>query len=100
MLTNPLTDSKRWRFLCALLIAVIGIASTIGSGSSGGSGGTPPIVTITDPPPESSTNATTQTVTGTASDESGVARITVNGVDATTTNGFANFGQHLKVCFW
>jgi hypothetical protein len=69
------------------MISVIAIASTIGSGSSGGSGGAPPIATINFPPPVSSTNASTITVTGTASDETGVASVSVNGKNASSTDG-------------
>jgi hypothetical protein len=73
------------------MISVIAIASTIGSGSSGGSGGAPPIATINFPPPVSSTDASSITVTGTASDETGVASVSVNGQNASSTDGFATW---------
>ena len=42
-------------------------------------------------PPMSSTDAATQTVTGTASDETGVVEVRVNGILATSSDGFATW---------
>ncbi len=91
MLTNSRTVSPTWRCLAALTISVIGIASIIGSGGSSGSGGAPPIAAITFPPPVSSTDANMLTVTGTASDETGIAGVSVNNVPATSNDGFATW---------
>ena len=46
---------------------------------------------LTFPPPSSLTNDSTIVVTGTASDANGVADVSVNGVPATTTDGFAHW---------
>jgi hypothetical protein len=91
MLTKSRTISRTWRSLFILLIYGIGIASIIGSGSSGGSGGTPPIASINFPPPVSSTDAGTITVTGTASDETGVGVVSVNGLNASSVDSFATW---------
>jgi len=89
-----LTDIERypriWRSIALLAIAIVGIASTIAS-SSGGSGGTPPSATITSPPPDFESEDVTITVTGTASDETGVASVSVNGVNASSDDGFATW---------
>jgi hypothetical protein len=98
MLTDSRTISRTWRFLLILLISIIGIASIIGSGGSGAtapaappSDTAPPVAAITFPPPVSSTNGMTLTVTGTASDATGVAMVEVNGVAATSTDDFATW---------
>jgi len=91
MLTKSRTISQTWRYLATLMISVIAIASTIGSGSSGSCGGAPPIAAINFPPPVSSTDAGTITVTGTASDETGVASVSVNGLNASSTDAFATW---------
>ena len=85
MLINIERFSPIWRGFALLVVAIVGIASTIAS-SSGGSGGTPPNVTITSPPPDSETDDPILTVTGTASDETGVAGVTVNGINADPGN--------------
>ena len=90
MLINIGRFSPIWRGFALLVVAIVGIASTIAS-SSGGSGGTPPTVTITSPPPDFETTDPGLTVTGTASDETGIARVTVNGIGATSNNGFATW---------
>jgi sugar lactone lactonase YvrE len=94
MMTKSRTISRTWRFLCTLLICSIGIASIIGSGSSSGSGspgGAAPIASINFPPLVSSTDAGQITVTGTASDDSGVASVSVNGLPASSQDGFATW---------
>jgi hypothetical protein len=93
MLTDSRTISRTWRFVLIMLISISGIASIIGSGGSGAAAPdtAPPVVTITDPPSMSSTDAPTQTVIGTASDETGVASVSINGIPATSSDGFANW---------
>lgn len=78
------------RVLAVLVIAIIGLLSTIAS-SSGGSGGTPPAATITFPSPGFETSELSLTVTGTASDETGVAAVSVNGQNASSDDGFATW---------
>jgi hypothetical protein len=90
MLINIGRFSPIWRGFALLVVAIVGIASTIAS-SSGGSGGTPPTVTITSPPPDFETTDPILTVTGTASDETGITRVTVNGIKANSNNGFATW---------
>ncbi len=97
MLIKSRTISQTWRYLATLMISIVGIASIIGSGSSGGSGGAPPIATINFPPPVSSTDASSITVTGTASDETGVANVRVNGVLAMSTDGFATWRTRVSI---
>jgi len=90
MLLNTVHISRIWRAIGVLLIAIAGIASTIAS-SSGGSGGSPPMASITFPSPGFETEDDVITVTGTASDETGVFRVQVNGVDATSSDRFATW---------
>lgn len=90
MLINTGRYPRVWQGLALLAIAIVGIASTIAS-SSGGSGGTPPLATITSPPPDFESEDAAIAVTGTASDETGVARVAVNGVNATSNDGFATW---------
>ncbi len=85
-----------WRSFALLAIAIVGIASTIAS-SSGGSGGTPPQATITSPPPDFETEDDFLTVTGTATDETGVASVTVNGVAASSNDGFATWSAVVQL---
>ncbi|MDH3511850.1 MAG: hypothetical protein OER85_13430 [Gammaproteobacteria bacterium] len=90
MLSKTGRYPRIWRVFALLMIAVVGIVSTIAS-SSGGSGGTPPMATITSPPNGFETEDDLVTVTGTASDETGIFRIQVNGVDATSSDRFATW---------
>lgn len=85
-----------WRALALPLIGVVGILSTIAS-SSGGSGGVPPIATITFPENGFETPDTKITVTGNASDETGVNSVTVNGVRASTNDGFATWQANVPL---
>ena len=57
------------------------------NGSSGDT--TPPTLTITSPANGTSVNTSTITILGTASDESGIANITVNGILATGTTSWS-----------
>src|SRR5262245_48445263 len=50
-----------------------------------------PVVGLTFPPPASSTEQESIMVSGTASDPSGVAEVRVNGVLASTSDGFATW---------
>src|SRR3989344_3247094 len=52
---------------------------------------TPPNVSIISPTNNSTVNTSSITVTGTASDPSGVSSVTVNGVNAQTTNSYSNW---------
>jgi len=90
MLTDIGRYPRIWRSFALLAIAIVGIASTIAS-SSGGSGGTPPRATITSPPPDFESEDVEITVTGTASDETGIASVSVNGVNASSDDGFATW---------
>ena len=87
---------RAWQVLAVLVIAIVGLISTIAS-SSGGSGGTPPVITITFPPPGFEASDDQLTVTGTASDETGVASVRVtsadasSSVDASSNDGFATW---------
>jgi hypothetical protein len=58
---------------------------------------TAPLVALTFPPPVSSTDAETITVTGTASDPSGIAEVRVNGVLASTSDGFATWQANVPL---
>lgn len=81
--------------------AVVLLAATLaGCGGSGGGSGsvgsTPgdvaaPAASILFPPASSRTDASTLTVTGTASDDGAITSVRVNGVDATTSDGFATW---------
>jgi hypothetical protein len=96
MLINIGRFPRIWRSFALLVIAIVGVASTIAS-SSGGSGGTPPLATITSPPPDFETEDAAITVTGTASDETGVANVSVNGVNASSSDGFATWSAIVEL---
>lgn len=74
-------------FLVAILLSACG-------GSGGGSGdgdSTAPTARILFPPAQGMTDAETITVTGTAADAGTVTVVRVNGVDATSADGFASW---------
>jgi len=52
---------------------------------------TAPVAHITFPPPHTLTESSTITVRGTASDANDITTVRVNGVDATTNNGYATW---------
>ena len=56
-----------------------------------------PTAVIHFPTPVSLTDATTLTVTGAASDEGGITGISVNGVQATSTDGFATWRTQVAI---
>ncbi|OGI70512.1 hypothetical protein A3A09_00675 [Candidatus Nomurabacteria bacterium RIFCSPLOWO2_01_FULL_42_20] len=58
---------------------------------------TPPTVAIVSPTADDILTSTTVTVTGTASDDVGVTGVTVNGVNATTSDNFANWTATVSV---
>ena len=70
------------------VVVILGLAAGC---SEGGGLGVAPTVALTFPPPVSSTDAESITVRGTASDPSGVAEVRVNGVLASTSDGFATW---------
>ena len=70
------------------VVVILWLAASCGDG---GGLGVPPTVALAFPPPVSSTDAESITVRGTASDPSGVAEVRVNGVLASTTDGFATW---------
>ena len=75
-------------------LAVIALTTACNDGSEGGSAFgdvTGPLVVLTFPPSVSFTDAETIIATGTASDASGVAEVRVNGVLATTSDGFVTW---------
>lgn len=83
--------TRRSDVVRAILLA---LAAGCGGGS-GGSGAPPdppdlaaPKVALAFPPPDGTTDRPTIVVDGTASDDTGVALVTVNGVDATSDDGF------------
>lgn len=57
----------------------------------------PPEVAIAFPPPRSVTDAASIAVRGTSSDPEGVAAVRVNGVIATTTDGFASWQLDIEL---
>lgn len=61
------------------------------SSSGGGSTGPGPSASIQFPPLQSMTEAETVTVYGQSSDANGVARVSINGVTATSSDSFANW---------
>jgi hypothetical protein len=75
-------------FAVALLLTACG---------GGGGSSTPttdtvaPAATVVFPPDNAFTDATTLTITGTATDSSSISAVQVNGVDATTSDGFATW---------
>jgi len=74
--------------------AILGLAVSCNDGGGGGVVGgdvVAPSVAIAFPPPTSATEAGAITVSGTASDPSGVAEVRVNGVLASTGDGFATW---------
>ncbi|HEY9583787.1 MAG TPA: SBBP repeat-containing protein, partial [Candidatus Paceibacterota bacterium] len=58
---------------------------------------TPPNVSIISPTNNSTVNTSSITVTGTASDPSGVSSVTVNGVNAQTTNSYSNWTANVTL---
>jgi len=58
---------------------------------------TPPSVIITSPTNNSTVNTPSITVTGTASDASGVSSVTVNAINAQTTNNYANWTSNITL---
>ena len=85
------TRGKRALLIRALIaFAFLGAACRDGSGGSGGAN-LAPLAEILFPPAGSQTDAGTITVIGTATDAQGVAEVRVNGVLATTSDGFAHW---------
>ena len=75
---------------CLILVAALALVG----GCSGGSGSvenTAPTVQVLFPPPGSEIESAQVTVQGHAADESGVAAVLVNGVPATSSDGFATW---------
>jgi sugar lactone lactonase YvrE len=91
MLSVSVIKPRIWRRIGLALIVLTGIVSTIGSGGSSSSGGAPPTAQISFPPPSAHTGWPRITVTGTAQDDSGVAGVQVNGIEATSSDNFATW---------
>lgn len=82
----------------AITVLLITTGCSGGGSSNGSSDGLAPAVTITFPTPGSRVDAAAVTVRGTASDlESGVASVTVNGVPATTTDGWTTWSVSIPL---
>jgi len=62
-----------------------------GGGGGDGDDSSAPTASILFPPPQSRTDASELTVTGIAGDEGTIASVRVNGIDATTSDGFATW---------
>ncbi|MFO0553448.1 MAG: hypothetical protein U0271_34010 [Polyangiaceae bacterium] len=74
-----------------------GGGASISSGGSGPSDVTPPIALVNSPEDPFTTSDSTVTIIGSASDESGVASVLVNGVLATTSDGFKTFSADVPL---
>jgi hypothetical protein len=75
--------------LFALVMAAAAIWSCGGGGGGGGGDTASPRVQLIFPPPVSLTDTAFITVRGTATDDSTITSLTVNGVAASTANGYA-----------
>ena len=79
------------------LLLCLGLSACGGGGGGSDSASGPsadttaPAVAMTSPSINSATTSATTPVSGTASDASGIVRITVNGVEATTEDAYANW---------
>ena len=79
--------------LTIFFLLTLSLFSCGGGGSSGGGNGdtTAPLATITFPPTLSLTDGDQITVQGTASDDSEITTLRVNGIDAASSDGFSNW---------
>lgn len=99
---NILSFRKPLHLVAALLLAGALAAcggGNDGGGSGGGGGNTDekPTAEIVFPPAGSLTTADSLTVRGTASDDSGVTAVRVNGVAASSSNGFQTWTAQVPV---
>jgi|GEM_PF-7073920 len=81
----------RFRALSLHAAVLLLVAGCGGGGGTTSGDVTPPVASIVFPPAQSRTDASDLTVRGTAADDGTITHVSVNGVDATTTDGFATW---------